>query len=161
MKLAYALLNKVGSHKEGTSIMTGDRVSRHIVEYMLCSLISRDVWLIPMVSFILYMHLLIGPLCSQWCVTCYKIQDAKKPAAFRDICLWPVKLDFPLLWTSQYMAWSPAWWIFFTMWLLAAFLSYWFSSVMVMFLVSRLPWCIMLTTLSILWQVFMVVLLLE
>ena len=27
MKLAYALLNKVGSHKEGTSIMTGDRVS--------------------------------------------------------------------------------------------------------------------------------------
>nr|XP_058972641.1 disco-interacting protein 2-like isoform X1 [Pocillopora verrucosa] len=27
MKLAYALLNKVGSHKEGTSIMTGDRVA--------------------------------------------------------------------------------------------------------------------------------------
>ena len=29
MKLAYALLNKVGSHKEGTSIMTGDRVSHY------------------------------------------------------------------------------------------------------------------------------------
>ena len=27
MKVAYALLNKVGSHKEGTSIMVGDRVS--------------------------------------------------------------------------------------------------------------------------------------
>jgi hypothetical protein len=27
MKVAYALLNKVGSHKEGTSIMAGDRVS--------------------------------------------------------------------------------------------------------------------------------------
>ena len=28
MKVAYALLNKVGSHKEGTSIMIGDRVSK-------------------------------------------------------------------------------------------------------------------------------------
>ena len=36
MKLAYALLNKIGSHKEGTSIMTGDRVSRHIVEFPGC-----------------------------------------------------------------------------------------------------------------------------
>ncbi|PFX26048.1 Disco-interacting protein 2-like C [Stylophora pistillata] len=27
MKLAYALLNKVGSHNEGTSVMTGDRVA--------------------------------------------------------------------------------------------------------------------------------------
>ena len=26
--MAYALLNKVGSHKEGTSIMIGDRVSK-------------------------------------------------------------------------------------------------------------------------------------
>jgi len=44
MKLAYALLNKIGSHKEGTSIMTGDRVStcrRIIVELLCCSLISN------------------------------------------------------------------------------------------------------------------------
>lgn len=41
MKLAYALLNKIGSHKEGTSIMTGDRVSRHIAEFRGCSLIGK------------------------------------------------------------------------------------------------------------------------
>ena len=60
MKLAYALLNKIGSHKEGTSIMTGDRVSTvDMVEFLHCSLISRescgrDVLCLPMVSFILY-----------------------------------------------------------------------------------------------------------
>ena len=30
VKVAYALLNKVGSHKEGTSIMAADRVSSGI-----------------------------------------------------------------------------------------------------------------------------------
>lgn len=36
MKLVYVLLNKIGSYKEGTLIMTGDRVSRRIriVEFL-------------------------------------------------------------------------------------------------------------------------------
>ena len=50
MKLAYALLNKIGSHKEGTSIMTGDRVRRHQIILELISV--KDVCVTVLVQFV-------------------------------------------------------------------------------------------------------------
>lgn len=50
MKLAYALLNKIGSHKEGTSIMTGDRVRRHKIILELISV--KDVCVTVPVQFV-------------------------------------------------------------------------------------------------------------